>query len=218
MVIQESNNKTNLVQRIITAIILIPIVIGSILFSPTLLQLILILISIGMFNEWYDITSSKRLDLIWGIPTIAIPISCLILLPILVESYKYVLITYLSIIWTVDSAAMFGGRKFKGPKLAPILSPNKTWSGLFCGVIGGACIAQLVSFLPGYEFPYHGTTLMIFAICLGIIAQISDLYVSFFKRKFHIKDSGTIVPGHGGLLDRCDSLLLTAPLILYIAL
>lgn len=210
--------KTNLAQRIITAVILIPIVVGAILFSKTLVQIILILISIGMLNEWYDMTNSKILDMIVGIPTIALPISCLILLTILVANYKFILITYLVIIWVVDSAAMFGGKTFEGPKLAPVLSPNKTWSGLICGMIGGACAALSLTQLPGYEFPYKGVHLVIFAIFFAVIAQMSDLYVSFFKRKFHIKDSGSIIPGHGGILDRCDSLILTAPIILYITL
>lgn len=216
---QESiSKKTNLVQRIVTALILIPVVVGAILFSKILVQIMLIIISIGMFSEWYDMTKSSILDTIFGIPTISIPMSCLILLTILVDNYKFILITYLVIIWVVDSAAMFGGKTLEGPRLAPKLSPNKTWSGLVCGMLGGASAALIISQLPGYEFPYKDFHLVIFAICLAIIAQASDLYVSFFKRKFHIKDSGSIIPGHGGVLDRCDSLILTAPIILYIAL
>jgi phosphatidate cytidylyltransferase len=122
--------KANIIQRIITAMVLIPIVIGAILFSKLLVQIMLVLVSIGMFSEWYEMTSNKTLDMIYGIPTIAVPISCLILLTILVGNYKYVLMTYLAVIWAVDSVAMFGGRTLGGPKLAPVLSPNKTWSGL----------------------------------------------------------------------------------------
>lgn len=209
---------SNILQRFITAAILIPIVIGVIIFSQILLYIMIVLIALGMLSEWYDMTFKNISYMILGIPIIAIPLSCLIILTVLSSDYKYILLTYASMIWMVDSAAMFGGKSFGGPKLAPVLSPNKTWSGLLCGMIGAVSIALLFSQVPGYEFPYRGVHLAIFAMIFAVIAQMSDLFVSFFKRKFDIKDTGSIIPGHGGILDRCDSIILTAPLILYIVL
>ena len=211
----QEKKKANLFTRFVAAAIMIPLVIGALVFSKLLLQIILILVAIGMLMEWYDMTYKDIYCMMLGVPIVAIPISCLIIITMITSEYKYILLTYSGIVWTVDSAAMFGGKSFGGPRLAPILSPNKTWSGLVSGMIGAATIALLISQVPGYVFPYRGMHLVIFAMIFAIIAQMSDLFVSFFKRKFDIKDTGTIIPGHGGILDRCDSMILTAPVMLY---
>ncbi len=214
----QENNKSNLRKRVIAASIMIPIVVGSLVFSKLLLQILLVLVAVGMLIEWYDMTCKKIYYMILGVPIIAIPMSCLIIVTMITSDYKYILLTYAGMVWTVDSAAMFGGKSFGGPKLAPVLSPNKTWSGLLCGMIGSAIIALLLAQLPGYEFPYRSVHLAIFAMVFAVIAQMSDLFVSFFKRKFDIKDTGSIIPGHGGVLDRCDSMILTAPVMLWVVL
>ena len=214
----QENKNTNLLQRVAAAAVMIPLVIGAIAFSKVLLQVIIILIALGMLVEWYDMTYNNIYYMMLGIPVVAIPISCLIIITMITSDYKYILLTYAGIIWTVDTAAMFGGKAIGGPKLAPMLSPNKTWSGLVCGMIGACVIALLISLIPSYSFPYQGLHLAIFAMGFAIISQMSDLFISFFKRKFHIKDSGSIIPGHGGILDRCDSLILTAPLMLYVVI
>lgn len=214
----QENKKNNLLHRFIAASILIPLVVTAIAFSKPLLQAIIIIVAIGMLIEWYDMTHQNISYMIVGIPIIAIPMSCLIVISIITSNYKYTLLTYAAIIWSVDSAAMFGGKTFGGPKLAPILSPNKTWSGLGCGMIGASIVSMALSQLPNYVFPYRGFDLIILTLIIAAIAQMSDLFISFFKRKFDIKDTGSIIPGHGGVLDRCDSLILTAPIILWVAL
>jgi len=210
------NININLLRRFAAAAVMIPLVIGSIVFSQLLLQMIIILVAIGMLVEWYDMTHQDRFYMLIGIPIVAISMSCLIIITIIASNYKYIFLTYAGIIWTVDTAAMFGGKAIGGPKLAPILSPNKTWSGLICGMICAVIIALLISLLQNYSFPYQGLHLAFFATGFAIISQMSDLFISFFKRKFHIKDTGSIIPGHGGILDRCDSMILTAPVMLYV--
>ena len=214
----EENKKNNLLFRFIAAAILIPTVVGAIVFSQLLLQIILLLVAVGMLLEWYDMTHKSLGYMALGVPIVAIPMACLIILTMIISDYKYILLTYAAMIWTVDSAAMFGGKKFGGPKLAPVLSPNKTWSGLLCGMVGSALVVLILSQLPGYVFPYRGMSLVMFAMMLAVIAQMSDLFISFFKRKFDIKDTGSIIPGHGGILDRCDSMILTAPVMLWVVL
>lgn len=117
----------------------------------------------------------------------------------------YVLLT----VWAVDIFAMFSGKLIGGPKLAPVISPNKTWAGLG-GAVVGAMIAGLLSFLVIVGFGY-GTAdfaaLMVLAVILACVAQAADLFESHIKRKYDMKDSGAIIPGHGGLLDRVDGLL-----------
>jgi phosphatidate cytidylyltransferase len=104
--------------------------------------------------------------------------------------------------WATDIFAYFTGRQIGGPKLAPRISPNKTWSGL----IGGIAAAGLFGWAAAWFFDLGMPFLAIGAI-LAIVAQAGDLYESWVKRRAGVKDSGTILPGHGGLLDRLDGLL-----------
>lgn len=111
----------------------------------------------------------------------------------------------LIIVWSTDSGAYLVGSIFKGPKLASRLSPNKTWSGFFGGLILGTVIGSVgVYFIGGAE-----DWMKFFPVVLGLsfIGQLGDLMESSVKRFWHVKDSGHLIPGHGGLLDRLDSLL-----------
>lgn len=117
----------------------------------------------------------------------------------------YILLT----VWAVDIFAMFSGKIIGGPKLAPVLSPKKTWAGLF-GAIVGAMLAAGLAFLTVVGFGFgemQFTAVMILAPVLAICAQMADLFESGIKRKYDVKDSGSIIPGHGGLLDRVDGLI-----------
>lgn len=109
----------------------------------------------------------------------------------------------LAVVWASDIGAYAFGRVIGGPKLAPALSPNKTWA----GAVGGLGCALLVGLATARI--EHGNVARVLAVTLGvaIAAQLGDLGESFAKRRFHVKDSGAIIPGHGGLLDRLDSLL-----------
>ena len=119
----------------------------------------------------------------------------------------------LVVTWVVDSAAMFGGRAIGGPKLAPTVSPGKTRSGSVAGVVGGLLVAPLFGWAV---FPRVGLgiplwQLLAVAAVLGVIGQAGDLAESLFKRQAGVKDSSHIIPGHGGVLDRLDSLYFVVP-------
>jgi len=109
----------------------------------------------------------------------------------------------LVLVWTVDIAAYAVGRAVGGPKLAPALSPNKTWAGFVGGLAGAALAGWAAAVLAG------GTVAFVVpaSVLLGIAAQLGDLVESAAKRRFNVKDTGGLIPGHGGLLDRLDSLL-----------
>ncbi len=119
----------------------------------------------------------------------------------------------LATVWACDSLAMEVGSRVGGPKLAPALSPKKTWSGAIGGVIGGMLAAPVYGALVldrvGIELsPWQ---LVLFGILASTVGQIGDVSESVFKREAGIKDSGTFFPGHGGVLDRLDSLYWVLP-------
>jgi phosphatidate cytidylyltransferase len=122
----------------------------------------------------------------------------------------------LAIVWASDIGAYMVGRLVGGPKLAPKISPGKTWSGaiggLISAVLGGTAVAACVS--PEIS-AFH---VIAPGIVLGVISQAGDLLESALKRHFGVKDSGRIIPGHGGLLDRLDALLAVAPAAALLAL
>jgi len=119
----------------------------------------------------------------------------------------------LVVTWVCDSFAMFGGRIVGGPRLAPVVSPGKTRSGGIAGVAGALLAGAVFAWLV---FPRAGLTLapgkvMLMAAVLSVVGQLGDLVESLFKREAGLKDSGTLIPGHGGILDRFDSLYFVIP-------
>jgi phosphatidate cytidylyltransferase len=115
----------------------------------------------------------------------------------------------LSIAWFADTGGYFAGRRFGRRKLYPAVSPNKTWAGLY-GALGARTLAGAVAslwYLPGLPLG-HGLAL---GLVGGAIGQLGDLVESLLKRSVGAKDSGSIIPGHGGILDRIDALLFVAP-------
>ncbi|MGH6973135.1 MAG: phosphatidate cytidylyltransferase [Stellaceae bacterium] len=109
----------------------------------------------------------------------------------------------LVLVWAVDIAAYAVGRAVGGPKLAPALSPNKTWAGFVGGLAGAALAGWGATALAGGA----AAVVVPISVLLGVAAQLGDLVESAAKRRFDVKDTGGLIPGHGGLLDRLDSLL-----------
>ena len=143
-----------------------------------------------------------------GVGYVGLPCLAMIWLRSSPESGLGVLIWLLVVVWTTDSAAYFAGRTLGGPKLAPSISPAKTWSGFWGGVLGAALVSILFAWLAGLE---RLAVLGLLAAALAVVAQIGDLAESALKRRAGVKDSGQLIPGHGGLLDRVDGLLFAAP-------
>ncbi|HET9065995.1 MAG TPA: phosphatidate cytidylyltransferase [Gemmatimonadales bacterium] len=115
--------------------------------------------------------------------------------------------------WVCDTAAMFGGRAIGGPKLAPTISPGKTRAGGLAGIIGGGLVGLLFALVV---FPAVGITLGLLpalgmAALLATVGQLGDLAESLLKREAGVKDSSSLIPGHGGILDRFDSLYFVLP-------
>jgi phosphatidate cytidylyltransferase len=139
----------------------------------------------------------------------------LILLPFYNKSFHpYFMISILSIIWVNDSFAFLVGKNFGKHKLFPSVSPKKTVEGL----LGGLVFSLLAGlFISKYQTDFSLINWLIIALIVSMLGTVGDLVESKFKRQANIKDSGTIMPGHGGVLDRLDSLLFAAPFVyLYI--
>ena len=112
-------------------------------------------------------------------------------------------------VWAVDIFAMFAGKLFGGPRMAPRISPNKTWAGLL-GAVFGASLVAVISYYAANVLVALTLTLPVILLLGGVLAvvsQMGDLFESALKRKYDLKDAGSILPGHGGVLDRVDGLI-----------
>jgi phosphatidate cytidylyltransferase len=122
----------------------------------------------------------------------------------------------LAITWIQDSAAYFVGRSVGRHQMAPLLSPKKSWEGFAGGLLASLITALVAVPILGLPISYLAAALI--GIAAGIAGPIGDLGESLIKRQVGVKDSGDLIPGHGGILDRIDSLLFTAPVVYYGAL
>lgn len=156
----------------------------------------------------------------WGYPVI-VAVVCLLLLPLFVQSLihlyylpngKALLVYLLFLIWVSDTGAYLSGKLMGKHKLIPQVSPGKSWE----GVAGGVILSMLIAWIGyGYFNPVAGVYWFVLALCTIIIAIFGDLFISILKRRCHLKDTGAIIPGHGGILDRLDSLIAALPLFYF---
>ena len=163
---------------------------------------------------FFVVIVTNRPQLALGVVYVGLPILALLLIrrqhdpgPDL-ATYRGLIFTLwtLALVWATDIGAYFAGRAIGGPKLAPRLSPNKTWAGLAGGVVLASLFAAFMH--RSYELPLR---LTLATPGLAVLAQAGDLYESWLKRRAGVKDSGTLIPGHGGALDRLDGLVPVAP-------
>ncbi|HEU4618581.1 MAG TPA: phosphatidate cytidylyltransferase [Gammaproteobacteria bacterium] len=118
--------------------------------------------------------------------------------------------TVLAVVWAADVGAYFTGRAFGRVKLAPNVSPGKTWE----GVCGGLALAAAVAAVAGYLLETRIGALVLIGVATALVSVLGDLTVSVCKRNVGVKDSGRLLPGHGGVMDRIDSLSAAAPMFL----
>lgn len=211
---RDVGNYENYKSRIIWGTILFVSVLCVILLNNIIFDILCILLLIGMLYEWHQMTKNNISFMILGIIVIPIAISSIILMRYLPIGQINILI-YFILICTTDVFAMLGGKMIGGPKLASIISPNKTWSGLLCGMCASSIVVTSINYFLDTDFlNLSMLQLTILGAIFAFLEQMSDLFVSLIKRTFGIKESGTVIPGHGGILDRCDGIILTAPIAL----
>ncbi len=204
--------RDNTKQRIISALVLLPIALMAIFYSKDLFLFLAISVAILMTSEWLDMSKEMDNQKKWrliGFFYIAIPVYSVIKL----RNYNVEILFWMfAVIWSTDIFAFFAGKTLGGAKIAPTISPNKTWSGL----IGGILASMIIGFLSSFMFAGGTLFFILLSAFLSIIEQLSDLLESKFKRIFGVKDSGNIIPGHGGILDRLDGMMLLSPVVLLI--
>jgi phosphatidate cytidylyltransferase len=214
-----AEKKNNLLIRAVSSAVLIPIVIGILVYGGWVFGLFVAAMFALSLTEWTKISlkiPDRRLAFLIAGP-IYLSISCLqfFFLRFHVADGLDFVVFLLLLIWASDSFAYFYGKTFGGPKMSPTVSPNKTWSGYAGALLGPAvvltiCIHILTPTSLIEYTPPVWTTLLAGAV-MGVVGQSGDLLISFMKRKAGVKDSGAIIPGHGGILDRIDALLLVIP-------
>jgi phosphatidate cytidylyltransferase len=166
------------------------------------------LLTVGLFAvATLDHAQHRRL-LAFGIPYIVFGSISLLWVRGIAEDGLGLLIYLLFAVWATDIGAYAAGRTIGGPKLAPRISPKKTWAGLIGGMISAAAFGAGVAVAYGAARPGFAALL---AAILAVVSQVGDFFESGVKRYFDKKDSGHLIPGHGGLLDRVDGLIVAAP-------
>jgi len=152
-------------------------------------------------------------DFLWlflGPFCIGLPVVSLLVIRNIPDDGFALAITLFFVIWATDIGAYFAGKTIGGPKIAPSISPNKTWAGLIGGMIAAMITAYgMVYFLINADIAPFG--ILILGGVSAILAQAGDFSESAWKRKFGIKDASNLIPGHGGVLDRLDGILFVAP-------
>ena len=207
--------RQHVVKRIASAFVIGAVFLSAIYLHKYLFMFLMLSTLVGMITEWFDLVSKPK-DLLLGLFLISISVSVVILTRFL-HNYNIILLFFLCL-WVNDSFAMVSGKQIGGPKIAPMISPSKTYSGFFAGIIASGILGILFSKFS--DIGFHKSSIISFIplyICTSFVAFIgffSDLLVSYYKRKAKVKDTGAIIPGHGGILDRFDSLILTGPLLL----
>jgi phosphatidate cytidylyltransferase len=146
-----------------------------------------------------------------GLVAVALPLSAVVRLDGVEVIGRQLLLFTLVLVWVGDTAAYVVGSKFGKLKMSPQLSPNKTWEGAAANLVG----ALLVGVLFDYWMNISLAHLLAMATIGSVAGQLGDLLESAYKRSVGVKDSGAILPGHGGMLDRIDALLLAAPAVWY---
>jgi phosphatidate cytidylyltransferase len=174
----------------------------------------LALLVIGLGGAAAALAALRRLPVLWPLPWHAfgglyIGLTVLALVILRDQPHGIAIVGALFVaVWTADTGALVFGRMIGGPKLAPDLSPNKTWAGF----LGGTAAAAAAEVLYAFFLDGSSGQAVLFGIVLAIAGHVGDLFESWVKRQFHAKNTGRLIPGHGGMLDRIDSLLFAAPL------
>ncbi len=195
--------------RVAAALVMIPPVLAFVYFGYPVFNIFVAVMVALMAWEWRRLVYSGERDgrYFWmtlGVFYIGLPALALIWLRGDGEDGRNTIYWLLALVWAADTGAYAAGRMIGGPKLAPAISPNKTWAGLAGCIVAAALVGVAAAWLAksdDYLLP------ALLSAAIGIVSQGGDLLESAIKRRFGVKDSSHLIPGHGGILDRVDALL-----------
>ena len=196
-------DKKNLISRIFSAIIFIPYIIMPIILKGYILYLFYILLLTFMVTELIDMIkiSKKKFFIYLYLLICILSVFTFIFSIILIDNISLKIIEIIITIWIFDTFCYLGGKTFNGKKLMPNISKGKTFNGLYSGIIASLVLTGLYYWIFYNDLSYVALQV----IPIVIISFLGDLIVSVLKRSVNIKDSGIIMPGHGGIIDRMDS-------------
>lgn len=203
---------SDLKARTISAVVMVAVAGVALWMGGWIWTLLVVAIGLGVLVEWTRLylafAASFVARVAWALGgSLYIAIASLTLVLLRQQGASEALFPVLLVIAT-DVGAYFSGRRFGGPKIAPSISPSKTWSGLAGGMAASAIIAMLPALI--WAPKSHGALLLPLigiGMVAAIAAQAGDFFESWMKRRAGVKDSGNLIPGHGGLFDRVDGLL-----------
>lgn len=219
----------SLILRAASAIILMPVVLYALIAGGTAFLILMGIAAALSVREWWIMSrkgNATALHKLAGIIYLAVCFTAFVYLREYYPDGAGLALCLLLSIWASDIGAYFTGKAIGGPKLAPYISPKKTWAGLFGGLISSAAMFVAYAFYvgpavtrwTGYDLSIaEGAPVLSLAIIgasITLTGQAGDLLESYEKRRADMKDSGALIPGHGGILDRIDSLLLASPIFL----
>jgi phosphatidate cytidylyltransferase len=193
-----------LLLRIVSAVVLAPLALAAVWYGFPWIDLLAAIVAPIMVGEWLRLTRGRPVAC-----SAAVLYSIAALLALLWLRHqpswgRETILWILACVWATDIGAYFVGSLAGGARLAPSISPSKTWSGL----VGGMCASAVVSAGCGLLFQAGDTILLaLTGVAIAVVAQAGDLVESAAKRRAGVKDSGSIIPGHGGVLDRIDGLI-----------
>ena len=208
-------------KRIYSSIIIIPISLFFLIKGTVYFTFFLSILFFATSYEWITMCKKKMINKILGVIFLIISFYSAYQLRNISGIDSFLLIVLICIF--TDIGGYIFGKFFKGPKLIKI-SPNKTYAGVFGGfllaVVASLVFSNYVNTNPWFVFPLefleltknYETTFLIFVLIISLVSQIGDLIISYFKRLAKIKDTGKIIPGHGGVLDRIDGLIFAIPI------
>ena len=205
------------IKRIVSSLILLPVSIYIIIYGNIIFKLFLVIFLIISLYEWNLMKKNKLINISGLFFLLFTFLLAYKLRYDFNENYNYFLITILVCVFT-DIGGYIFGKIFKGPKLTK-LSPNKTYSGMIGGFLLSLITLQILFNLKTLNIEINlSLNSILFIFFISLSSQIGDICISYFKRKSKIKDTGKLIPGHGGLLDRIDGIIFAIPVAYFIIL
>lgn len=202
-----TSSLSSLGPRIVSAAVLAPAVLAIVYFGGWPFNALVGVMALILAAEWARMVDKRIPWMALGVVYIAFTCWALWRLRLDPEWGRMSLFWLLAVVWGADTGGFVFGMTLRGPKLAPAISPNKTWSGF----VGGTLTAALGGWaVVAYMKGGAGLEIALYSAAIGIASQVGDLFESWIKRRFGVKDSGAIIPGHGGLFDRVDGLVAAA--------